>query len=494
MALIDVSDLTFAYEGSYDNIFQHVSFQIDTDWRLGFIGRNGRGKTTFLNLLMGKYEYTGVISAPVEFEYFPYEPADPGDTALAAVEGVCPGVPYWQIVRELGKLDVEEGALYRPYGTLSGGERTKVLLAAMFLRENAFLLIDEPTNHLDMRGRELVSDYLRTKKGFILVSHDRAFLDGCIDHVLSINKADIQVQRGNYSSWRQNRDRQDAFELAQNEKLGREIRQLRDSAREKAGWADTAEARKHGGATTESMPNSRAYQGEKSRKQMARAKAIETRRERAAEEKEKLLKNVEREDPLKITQPRYHSNRLVLLSDVIVDYGVGPVCTGVTFTVERGDRVAVMGPNGSGKSSIIKLISGQDIPHTGTVEVGSGLKISYVTQDSAEMSGSLREYGAKFDIDESVFLAILRKLGFERVQFEKDMADYSAGQKKKVLIARSLSEAAHLHVWDEPMNYIDVISRTQLEELILNFRPTLLFVEHDRVFTEKIATKTVALP
>jgi len=97
--------------------------------------------------------------------------------------------------------------LERPFSTLSFGERTKVMLAALFLKKNNFLLIDEPTNHLDMEGRAALADYLRTKKGFILVSHDRAFLDQCIDHVLSINRADIEVMKGNYTTWRENKDR-----------------------------------------------------------------------------------------------------------------------------------------------------------------------------------------------------------------------------------------------------------------------------------------------
>ena len=155
--------------------------------------------------------------------------------------------------------------------------------------------------------------------------------------------------------------------------------------------------------------------------------------------------------------------------------------------------MALCGPNGCGKSSILKLLCGQDIPCTGTLETARGLTVSYVPQDAAGLRGGLRDYAAGYGIDESLFMTILRKLGFARVQFEKDMGDYSAGQKKKVLLARSLCQSAHLYVWDEPLNYIDVLSRIQLEELLTAFRPTLLFVEHDRVFCEKVATKTVAL-
>ena len=194
-----------------------------------------------------------------------------------------------------------------------------------------------------------------------------------------------------------------------------------------------------------------------------------------------------------MSQIPYRAPRLVSLDHVSIVYGEKSVCSDVSFTVERGDRIALRGRNGSGKSSILKLICGQDIPHTGNLQVGSGLKISCVSQDTSFLRGSLSDLARESGIDESLFKAILRKLDFERVQFEKDMAEFSGGQKKKVLIAKSLCEESNLLVWDEPLNFVDVISRMQIEALLLSCQPTILFVEHDRVFTEKIATKFVSL-
>jgi len=193
MALINVSNLTFAYEGSCDPVFENVSLQLDTDWKLGFTGRNGRGKTTFLHLLMGKYEYSGTISTSVSFDYFPFPVAEPDAPALEVAESIVPHAGTWRIMREMNLLGVSGDALYRPFSTLSGGEQTKVLLAALFLKEDHVLLIDEPTNHLDTAVRQAVSNHLRGKKGFILVSHDRAFLDHCIDRIMVINRTNIEV-------------------------------------------------------------------------------------------------------------------------------------------------------------------------------------------------------------------------------------------------------------------------------------------------------------
>ncbi|MGG4106273.1 Lsa family ABC-F type ribosomal protection protein [Paenibacillus lautus] len=492
MSLIQVSNLSFAYESSFDPIFEQVSFQIDTDWKLGFTGRNGRGKTTFLNLLLGKYEYSGNISASVSFEYFPYHVENKEYLTLDIIEEIYPEYVHWQIVRELNLLKVSEDVLYRPFDSLSSGEQTKVMLAALFIKENRFLLIDEPTNHLDMHARKLVSDYLSKKSGFILVSHDRSFLDHCVDHILSINKTNIEIQKGNFSAWWENKKRQDQFELASDEKLRKDIKRLTDSARRTGNWSDQVEKSKNGTRNSGSKVD-KGYIGHKAAKMMKRSKNLEQRQQSAIEEKSKLLKNIESSENLQMFQLDYHKKQLVQLEDVSISYGSKTVCENLSFTIEKGDRVALSGKNGSGKSSILKLICGEEMQYTGQFNRDNQLKISYVSQDTSYLQGSLTDYAISSGIDESLFKSILRKLDFSRLQFEKDISTYSGGQKKKVLIAKSLSEHAHLYVWDEPLNFIDVISRMQIEELLLEYAPTLLFVEHDRAFCENVATKFVEL-
>lgn len=382
--------------------------------------------------------------------------------------------------------------LYRPFDTLSNGEQTKVLLAALFLKENHFLLIDEPTNHLDMNARQLVSDYLHTKNGYILVSHDRAFLDNCVDHILSINKTNIEIQKGNFSDWWENKQRQDQYELAENEKLKKDIKRLSESAKRTSNWSHEVEKTKNGTRNSGSKVD-KGYIGHKAAKMMKRSKSIEHRQQSAIDERSKLLKNVEHADSLKISQLAFHKNQLAELEHVSINYGDKTVCTDVSFTIEQGERIALAGRNGSGKSSILKLIYGEDIHYTGTFRKGSQLKISFVSQDTSHLQGNLTDYARSNGIDESLFKSILRKLDFSRVQFEKDISAFSGGQKKKVLIAKSLCEKVHLHIWDEPLNFIDVISRMQIEELLLEYSPTILFVEHDREFCQNIATKIVEL-
>lgn len=486
MSMIKVEGLTFAYPRSYDNIFENVTFQIDTDWKLGFVGRNGRGKTTFLNLLLDKYEYSGRIISSVEFDYFPYPVKEKSKLTMDILSEVCPLAEEWEIYRELSYLEVDSDVMFRVFDTLSNGEQTKVLLAALFLNEGHFLLIDEPTNHLDIKAREMVAKYLNRKKGFILVSHDRSFLDSCVDYILSINKNNIEVQSGNYSSFSQNFERTQASEAAQNERLKKDIKRLKTAALRTGEWSGLVEKSKTGAYD-------KGFVGHKAAKMMKRSKAIEDRQKRAVEQKSALLKNTERADDLKIIPLSYHSDRLLSLNNAAVSYGDKTVCNTVTFQVNQGDRIALDGRNGSGKSSILKLIMGEQIDHTGTVSIGSGLVISYVPQDASYLKGTLAEFAYNSNIEESLFKAVLYQLGVEQIQLEKDISDFSDGQKKKVLLAKSLCEKAHLYIWDEPLNFIDIYTRVQLENLICTFSPTMIFVEHDKMFRNKAATKIIEI-
>jgi len=523
MSLISVNNLTFGYEGSYENIFENTSFEIDTDWKLGFIGRNGRGKTTFLKLLMGKYKYSGSITGSVNFDYFPFETNRELNTIDVAKNIIAP-FSAWEeemnrcidenteasmlrygdllnlfihndgyiidelIEKEVRKLDVEPDVLSRKFGTLSNGERTKVMLAALFLKKNNFLLIDEPTNHLDQEGRKCVSSYLNQKKGFILVSHDRHFLDSTVDHILSINKCNIGVQKGNFSSWQENKDQQDNYEILKNESIKKEISKMEIAFRRTAGWSDMVEKSKIGTHVYD-----RGSVGHKAAKMMKRAKAIEQRKEKSIDEKKKLLKNIEKYDALKLIPQEYFKDVLINADNISLSFGKRKVLNNISFTVKRGDRVSIKGKNGSGKSSLIKMLLGEIKCYDGTLNIGSNLIISFVPQDTSFLRGTFQDYIESENLNESIFRTLLAKLDMDSEDFSKNLEELSEGQKKKVLISKSLSQSAHIYIWDEPLNFIDVYSRIQIEELIKTFEPTMIFVEHDFTFSENIATQFIEL-
>lgn len=521
MAIISIQKLTFAYDTHHETIFENISCDLDTDWKLGLIGRNGRGKTTLLNLLQGKYEFKGNIISTVNFDYFPFKIEEKGMT-LEVIRNIIAPYTKWEkqmescilkgdeeamqvygdileqyiqhdgyiikdlLIKEMALLQVEKDALERPFSTLSNGERTKLMLAALFLKKNNFLLIDEPTNHLDQMGREILANYLKQKKGFILVSHDRLFIDRVVDHVMSINRKSIEIVKGNYSSWYENKKRQDQYEWNENNKLKKEISRLQVASRKTAGFSETIESRKIGQGSVD-----RGYIGHKSAKMMKRAKAIEERQDRLLKEKEGLLKDIEVIEPLKLCCESYMKPFLMEMVDIHIKYGEREILKQFNLRIGRGERILLKGQNGCGKSSIIKLIMGEIKQLEGEVRKGSSLIISYVPQDTSFLKGNMKTYIQNNGINESLFKALLRKLDFSRDAFDKQLEELSGGQKKKILIAKSLSEKAHIYIWDEPLNFIDILSRQQIEDLILEYEPTMLLVEHDQMFCERIATKVV---
>ena len=506
MSQIRADHFSFSYDGSAEPVFEDASFTLDTDWKLGLIGRNGKGKTTLLRLLTGELSGKGTLTKSVPAAYFPYTITQEQMQRSAAefADELREDCELWRVICELSELREDAEILYRPFETLSFGQRTKVLLAILFAGENDFLLIDEPTNHLDTQARENVRQYLSSKKGFILVSHDRDLLDACTDHILVLNRKTIMVQSGNFSCWQENQQRRDQFAEAENEKHRKEIRKLRQAAKRTAEWADKSERSKIGFdpiKETDRSISSRSYIGGKTKKMQSRVKNTERRIEREISEQEGLLQDIEETRALKMSPLTHFKDTLVTVRDCALQYegAAAPMCSGLTFSVKQGERIALHGTNGCGKSTLMRVIlqtagvlPPEDALHvTGICETASRLVISYVPQDTSFLRGSIPAFCEERGLDRSMFCTVLRQLDLSRAQLAKDISEYSAGQKKKVLLAASLMTPAHLYIWDEPLNFIDIFSRMQIEALLVTYRPTMLFAEHDIRFRETIATETV---
>ena len=492
MSTIQIKNLTFGYDGSLKNIFENVSFNIDTQWKLGLIGRNGKGKTTFLKLLLNKYKYSGQIVKNVEMDYFPFEVQNKDKMAIEIVQEIANNAEDWEIIKELNLLNTDPEILYKNFKILSGGEQVKILLVSLFLKENNFLLIDEPTNHLDAETRENIIKYLKKKKGFILVSHEREVLDNVVDHIISINNTNIDIQQGNFSSWQENKNRQDSFEIKQNEKLQKDINRLEIASKNTANWSDMIEKTKNGTRNSGSKVD-KGYIGHQSAKMMKKSKVIENRIEKAITEKTKLLNNIDKNEELIIKPIESRKNPLIIADNFQIQYNGKEIFEKISFEIKNGERVAIIGKNGIGKSSILKLIIGENITFKGNINIANDLKISYVPQSTEELQGTLKEFAIENKIDESIFKAMLVKMGFSKIEFERNISKFSEGQKKKVLIAKSITEQANIYIWDEPLNYIDILTRIQIEDTILIHKPTMIFVEHDKSFVKNVATKVIEL-
>lgn len=280
---------------------------------------------------------------------------------------------------------------------------------------------------------QAVAEYLRKKQGFLLVSHDRAFLDGCVDHILALNKTGVSVQSGTFSTWWENKSRQDAYEQAQNDKLKGEMKRLAQAAKRTSTWSDRVEATKTGSRNSGLRPD-RGYIGHRSAKMMQRAKSIDTRRQKALEEASGLLRDLERADSLKL-RPLTARGRLLDLREVVPHYGGRPVCPPPDLCSGAGRPC---GPDR--RQRLRKEHSAEAVDGPGDflgrhVHATPGSLHLLCSQDTSNLRGSLHDFVRERNADETLLLAILRKLDFPRVQFEKDMANWSAGQKKKALIA-----------------------------------------------------------
>jgi lincosamide and streptogramin A transport system ATP-binding/permease protein len=528
MASIVFDRVEFHYQDPFQDVFAGLDLVIETSWRTALVGRNGRGKTTLMRLIAGRLAPTaGCVTAPVEARLFPGEPADPSSRALDVVRGAIAPYDEWRsemaalagpalggaalerwgelaarldaaggwdvdarIEREVTLLGLDPAILERPFGTLSGGEQTRALIAALFLAPDVFALIDEPTNHLDLDGRERLAAYLVAKPGFLLASHDRVLLDACADHTVSIERSGTSLVRGGYSSWKRERDRREDSERRRRGTLEREVAQLRRAALKRRLGAEHKERDKRGAGD-------KGFVGHRAAKQMKRAIEIERRVDRRIEERSTLLRDWEKDRTLVLESPPGKLAPPLVVSNLSLRLGSRLLVDRLSFEVTRGARIVLVGPNGSGKTTLLDALAGEPLPEPfaveGTIVRSPRAIVTRAHQVPRWRHGSLRERLAASGIDETRFRQVLGALDVEGDLFEHPLETLSQGQLKKVDLARSFLGPQDVLVWDEPMNYLDVLSRERIEEAILASEATLLAVEHDRAFIDRVATAVISL-
>lgn len=526
MSKILINEMSFYYEPYYNPIFERVNLILDTDWRLGLTGRNGRGKTTFLKLLEGKLEPAqGKIIKSVSMEYYPYSFETSYEKTEDVLKEIIGGFKTMEdameafpehpdkeeiercaairekyretggyeleagICRELYRMGLPEELLNRDFKVLSGGEKSKMLMLALFLRPNAFVLLDEPTNHLDIRGKQAIAHYLKQKKGFLAVSHDRQFLDETADHILAINKTEITLEKGNYSTWKENTEKKEAFEWRTKVRLEKEIKILEKSAVVRRNWAGIAEKEKNPYKTNNRGNTSRAA------KFMHQAKNAEQEIREAVAEKKELLKNYETVPPLylyqKAEENRTDKDLPVLKWDKLTfGYDGVPLFRNFSMEIFRGERIWIRGSNGCGKSTLLRLIKGELETEAG--KAAEEIAVSCFYQEPLWQEGSPREW-IRDDGQWERFLFLCSRLDIPDEMHKRPLQTYSSGEKRKVDVARALSEESDILLLDEPLNFMDIYFREQLEKAILAFAPTLVFVEHDERFGSRVATRTIDL-
>lgn len=472
-----VRNASFAYDAPYSELFRDLTLSLDTSWALALVGANGRGKTTLLQLLAGaKSLDSGTIACADRPILLPQRVPDMHrsvvDVQLSVVGADHESDVRIRIAENSAWLGIPTSMFDRPFHSLSGGERTRALLAAITAPDHVWPLLDEPTNHLDAAGCDVVISYLRDRaRGFVLVSHHEAVLAGTCDHVLSIERDGVRLSSAPYAVWKAEREAQHERERRAEQHLERDIARLRAAAQERRQWSATTEREKNSAFDS-------GFVSRKAAKMMKRALHVERRQAAQIEAKEQLLQRFDVESSVRLPASLPSPSVVLQVDGLSIAYGSTMVVQNLSFTPRSGEIVAVCGPNGSGKSSIIRAIEGT-IPYHGNISKPARLSMIVSHQEPAWQQGSLREHVTEAGIDETRYRTVLAALGVRGNVFERPLETFSFAQWKKIDLARSFVESCHLLVWDEPLNGLDPHSRAQILQAIKDAKPTMLIIDHD---------------
>ena len=508
MAILTVQGLS-KYWG-IDLLFKDVSFLLNEGEKMALVGRNGSGKTTLLKILMGRMEHDEgqiIVPAGTRIGYLSQDPDfTPGRTVFQEARSVFGHLEKWErdlraLEARMGEAESEEtlqavmdeytrvtalyeaagaydaparvravlfglgfdeGDLEKPVEVLSGGQKVRLGLAKLLLEEPDLMLLDEPTNHLDLQAVEWLEGHFRQmKSAAILVSHDRYFLDRVISRTLELENNTCDMYFGNYSYYLEEKKRRQEALLTAYERQQREAERLRTFYEK---WRSNA-----------------------NRKGQAMS------RKRQLEKMELMERPTVRQRTMKLTfGVDYESGDDVLkVEGLAKSFGDHTVFRNVDLTLHKGDRVALVGPNGSGKTTFLKIIHGLLKPSAGSFRWGVGVQRGYFSQDLDALDYSrtcLEEIMelpgfTKFDAH-----SLLGQFLFSGEDAHKRIADCSGGERNRLILAKLMVSGANVLLLDEPTNHLDLESKQVLEEALLAYPGTVIFVSHDRFFVDQVAT------
>jgi ATP-binding cassette subfamily F protein 3 len=451
-------------------LFTEASAHLRPGARVGLVGPNGSGKTTLIRMILGEdWPDRGAIRKRprLRLGYLAQEMESlPGATVLEAVHR--DQYPEHEAKRILAGLGFAQEDFLRPVHTLSGGYRMRVALAHLLLSQPDVLLLDEPTNHLDKPTQAWFESFLlQSPMTVLVVSHDTGFLDRVATHVWEIRNHKIQVCRGNYSKYVEWRAERDAHQEAAATRQQKEV------------------------ARVQKFVDRFRYQANKARQVQSRIKQLE---------KVKLIERQRDPKRVKFTFPLpAASGRQVLeLRGVSKSYGSTVVYTSLDFSVERGQRVALVGENGAGKSTLLKMLAGVLPFEQGTRTVGHGVTLHYFAQHQAEtLNPEHTILESLAEVSHQTEMNFLRGLAgaflFSGADQHKPVKALSGGERSRVALARMLVEPANTLLLDEPTNHLDPASVDILTDALGDFPGTLVFISHDPTFLTRIATRVVEI-
>ena len=449
-------------------LLDDVNFYLNEGDKVGVIGINGTGKSTFLKVLSGVTEPDGgtISRNPnVQVSLLPQNPAmEESATVLEQVFLHFPAefreLNEYEAKAMLNRLGITDFA--QKVGTLSGGQRKRVALAAALIHPADVLILDEPTNHLDSEMVAWLEDWLRRfKGGLVMVTHDRYFLERVVNHITELSRGKLYHYEANYSKYLELREQRAEMVEASERKRQSILRVERE-------WI------------------------------MRGCKARTTKSKERIQRYEALL-NQEAPETDEAVQMAAASSRLgkkiIELRDVSKAFDGRPIVSRFSYNLLRGDRIGIVGRNGAGKSTLLHLMAGELAPDSGTVEVGATVKIGHFSQEGRELDLNQRVYDFIHDIadevrtDEGTFSA---NQMMERFLFPGDLQSVpigrlSGGERRRLYLLSVLVEAPNVLLLDEPTNDLDVTTLSILEDYLLGFPGPILAVSHDRFFLDKLA-------
>jgi ATP-binding cassette subfamily F protein uup len=476
--LLQLSGISLTFGGN--PLFAELSLAIQQGDRVALVGRNGSGKSTLMKIMAGLVEADRgdrVVPPGVTVGYMEQDPDMAGFATLGdyAASGLPEGEAYRVNVAAEGLgFDPE-----RPVGTASGGERRRAALAKLMAEAPELMLLDEPTNHLDIAAVQWLEDTLRaTKAAFVLISHDRTFLR-------ELTRATLWIDRGMVR--RQERGFED-FEIWRDKVWDEE-----DQARHKMDRKIKAEARW-------------AVEGISARRKrnMGRVRALQDlRAERAA-----MIRR-QGAAALSLESEQLSGKKVIEAKGISKAYGGKDIVRDFSLTVQRRDRIAFVGPNGVGKTTVIKILTGEVDPDSGTVALGTNLAAAVFDQSRAQLDPDMSLWesltsdpemrvGGRADQvmvrgEPRHVVGYLKDFLFDEAQARAPVRALSGGEKARLLLARLMAKESNLLVLDEPTNDLDIETLDLLQEILDDYDGTVLLVSHDRDFLDRVATTTVAM-
>ncbi len=496
-------------------LFENLQLEVNSGEHVAIVGVNGSGKTTLLQLLSGvDFPDRGRIikSKDATVGYLHQIPNYPGHSVKKVLEEAFADIyalkarmtileqemqsnvtdkilwQYGQVQEQFmlqGGYEVDAQLamianglgimemLAQPFSSLSGGEKTKVMLGQILLSQPAILLLDEPTNHLDMQAIEWLENYVRSFEGIVIVvSHDRQFMNQIAHKVIEIEDGEAFTYTGNYDAFIAQKEAKIEQQFADYEEQQKKIKKMQETIKRLKQWANEA-----------NPPNASMHR---------RAKSMEKALARIERVKKPISK---KKMNLALTMAERSGKEVVQLQDIYHGYDK-PLLIDSNLAVYFGERLAIVGNNGSGKSTLLKMMLGEIVPNRGVCHVGSNVKIGYLSQQLEHKNPAIRLIDAfreNVAVSEAEARHILARFLFYGYDVFKKVKNLSGGEKMRLRLAQLMHEDINVLILDEPTNHLDIEAREVLEDTLETFEGTIIGVSHDRYFLQKIFTKTAWL-